>query len=203
METGIKKEFKKVTLTQFDPTKSTIVPGSDNFIAENIYKPGMNQIMVKQIVKTTYPSARVTNSLSDSLFDNSDFDLEEGKSYEKTRVCWLNVPKSKSLDEIKKMIESKPNCRIWARISENVLDILTPEQIAMMDSEDVDISLDDYKEKFSIPDSDGNELGIYQQLFFSNEAKEDEDFRSSSKSASVKSKEDNLSKRTLEEAGIK
>lgn len=161
---GIKIEFGKITI---------------DHVEDHPYKSGMAQAQIRQAVTKTYPSARVANSKSDSLFASDDFDLEEGASYTSTRVTWLNVPEGTEKSQVKAKLAENKNARIRREIANDVKRVLTEEQVSAIENDEIDYSLEDAQEKFMIRDSDGDPVTPtqYAQNFFSITGEADTDYR--------------------------
>lgn len=151
-------------------------------VAASQFKAHVDQAQIRQVVKTTYPSKKVGNSLADSLFSIDAYNLPEGQSFDSTRVTWIDVPKGTTKEQVEQLLAGltaagkKPT--IARIISNNVEDVLTAEQ-------KVGIAqglrtLADYKESLRVKDANGNDLEgapQYRQYFFKKEATEDMDLR--------------------------
>ena len=161
----IKKTFKEISV---DNVKPHAFKGDSIDVAQ-----------LRQTVTTTYPSMRLTNSESDLLFDTSEYGIEDGQSFESVRVCWANVPKGTTSKQIAAKLAASPDSKIYRKISNNCLDVLSEEQINAIATGFV--TGDHYPERMKIRDKDGNDLAgaaQYSQNFLSLTGKEDEDKRS-------------------------
>jgi len=157
-------------------------------VMPHAYKPQLQRAQIRQVITTTYPSVRAGNSESDFLPGLSEFNLEEGQSYESTRVTWISVPNGATEDQVKTAL-SKVNQDqgvIYQKISYNVLDVLTEEQIQAINSDSTELSHiteEFFQEKYRVKRSDGTNTyelegrPMYKQNFFSAEPKMDEDYR--------------------------
>lgn len=170
-KTGIKKTFSPITVDSVEVSPYT--------------KGGVEiaQAQVRQEVQTEYPSARVGNSMSDSLFSNDAFNFQPGQSYTSTRVTWLMTPVGTTTEQVEGLLAQFPNARIWAKYSNKVEDVMTEEQHAAVASGQQDLAF--FQDKLRIRDANGQELdgydeegkAQYRSNGFSKVAKEDEDLR--------------------------
>jgi hypothetical protein len=171
MENSITKTFAPITV--------------DN-VGENQFKSSMDQAQIRQVVTRTYPSARIGNSHSDSLFSTSEFNLEGGASYEQTRVTWIPVPKGTTQAQVEAKLKANPKARIYRVLS--LSPILTDSQKSAIDGGLT--TLDVIAERQMIKDSEGNAVPFEGQVqyaanFFSLVGKEDEDLRPSNEGADI------------------
>ena len=116
----MKKTFSKITL--------------DGIVDGLKVDKGILQAQVRQTVITEYPSARVTNSGTIGLFNEEEFDLPEGQTYESIRVAWFSVPAGTTAEEVQARLDKHSNARIYAVYSNNLQDVLTDEQKAALSS---------------------------------------------------------------------
>ena len=149
-------------------------------VSENMYKPQVDQAQLRQIVTKTYPSAQISNNMQDSLFGASSFNLEDGASYDQTRVTWISVPKGTTAEQVTAQLKANPNARIYRVLSNEpiltdaqesaiasgltTLDVIAARQL-VVDGNSGDTILHNGKEQ-------------YAANFFSLTAKEDIDMRS-------------------------
>lgn len=112
---GITRTFQPITVDEVKP---------------HTYKAdkGIHSAQIRQIVETTYPAARVNNSLNEGLFNTEDFNLTGGQTYQSTRVTWLDVPAGTTAEQVQTLLEAKPEARIYRIISNNVEDVMSAEQ---------------------------------------------------------------------------
>jgi hypothetical protein len=166
---GIKKNFAAITVDEVKPSQ---------------YKAEIDQAQVRQVVTTTYPSKRAGNSLSDSLFSTEDFDFADGKTYQSTRITWIDVPKGTTKEKVADLLAQKPAATIQRVISNNVLDVLTDEQKSAIQRGIRTVA--EYKESLLVKDGNGDLLKNadgslqapqYRQHFFKAVATEDIDLR--------------------------
>lgn len=176
-KSGIVREFGKITVDS---------------VEEHKFKADMDSAQIRQIVTTTYPSGRIANSKSDSLFDVDDFDMEEGASFSSTRVAWLNVPKGTTVAEVKAKLRAMPDARIRREIANDVELVLTEEQLNAVSNEEIDYSLEKAEESHRICDKDGDaiEPAQYSQNFFSIKGEVDGDYRTETGSTATQKVED-------------
>jgi hypothetical protein len=167
---GVKTKFGKITV---------------DGVAENTYKKGIYQAQLRQTVTTIYPSKKIGNSESDSLVDLDLFDLPEGKEYSSERLCWIDVPKGYTKAKVETLLKASPKAKIWRKISNNVMDVLTDEQIAAIDNDIT--TIENLETSKVVKDVDGvivdqGDGPIYRQYFFSKDGmKSDIDKRATSK----------------------
>lgn len=152
---GVKTKFGKITVDK---------------VEENSYKAGIYQAQLRQVVTTVYPGKRVGNSESDSLFELDSFDIPEGKEYTSERICWIDVPKGTTKTKVETLLKSLPKARIWRKISNDVMDVLTEEQKSAIESGIT--TLEDMQNSKVVRDENGDVVDngdgpIYRQNFFS------------------------------------
>ena len=162
---GIKKEYAPITVDKVDADQ---------------YKTDVDSAQIRQIVTKVYPSASISNSMSDSLFSADDFDLE-GKEFTETRVTWISVPKGTSAADVQAMLDKNPNAKIYKVLSHEP--ILTDGQEYALENGLTDLAT--FENAQLVQDNDGNPIlddGAmqYSAKFFSLNGKEDEDRRISS-----------------------
>lgn len=79
----------------------------------------------QEVVETSfYPSQNFENSLGDNLFDNSDFGVNEGKSFtnKKTLVGWIQVPAGTTVEKLQEIINKLPEaCLVEIYANEPIL----------------------------------------------------------------------------------
>lgn len=161
----------------------TFGPITIDSITEHTFKQGISQAQLRQVVTTTYPSIRVSNSKSDSLFNFSDFKLPEGKSFESTRIVWANLPSDITTEQLTEILAAKPKARIYREISYNVLQVLTEEQKqAIAAGLRTVAEFQDQLRIRTVDQSTGEVVDIdgppqYRQNFLSLVGKEDVDYR--------------------------
>jgi hypothetical protein len=177
LNSGIKTSFGKITVDK---------------VEENSYKKGLYQAQLRQVVTTTYPSKRVGNSESDSLFEIDAFDLGEGKEYTSERLCWLDVPNGTSKKKVEELLKANPKAKIWRKISYDVTDVLTEEQIGAMEAGIT--TREALEESKVVKDADGDVVDDgngpqYRQYFFSKDGmRADIDYRGTSNKSVGKAK---------------
>lgn len=163
MENQIKKAFNPITVDEVKASQ---------------YKDHLLQAQVRQTVTTTYPSKRVGNSLSDSLFSTENFGIADGQSFNSTRVTWVDVPLNTTKAQVEELLAQKPNARIQRIISNDVMDVLTDEQKSAIERGVRTVA--EYKESLRVKDGNGVDLPgtpQYRQYFFKTTAVEDIDLR--------------------------
>ena len=82
----------------------------DSVKASKYQKNGTLTAQLRQVIKTitTYPSTVIGDGVSDNLFDDNEFSLSEGKSYEneETRVTWINVPDTCTIQVLQQRLDN-------------------------------------------------------------------------------------------------
>lgn len=139
---------------------------------------GVDQAQLRQVVNTEYPSVRLNNSLSQGgLFEENEFNLTPGQTFESTRMAWISVPAGTSVEEVVARLANLPNARIGVVISHNLEDVLTDEQKAARKAELV--SNETLYDRHVVKDSEGNIVQPVQfkSTFFATTAVEDIDLR--------------------------
>ena len=159
---GIKKVYAKITVDK---------------VEQDQFKADLFSAQIRQIVTKVYPSASISNNMSDSLFGADKFDLK-GSEYSETRVCWISVPHGSTAEQVQAQLDSCPNARIYKVLSHEP--ILTDGQEYALEQGLTDLAA--FENKQLVRDNDGNPIldeGAmqYSAKFFSVEGKEDEDRR--------------------------
>lgn len=92
----------------------------EEIYASEFQKSGSLTARLSQEVVTTssYPGARYSNELSDSLFSDEDFGAE-GKTYTNVekRVTFMNVPVGTTIEQVVEGLAKHPNARIYKILS--------------------------------------------------------------------------------------
>jgi len=140
------------------------------------------QAQLRQEVTTVYPGGSTGNSMTENLFSAEDFGFQ-GSTYTSQRVTWIPVPENATEDQIRGMLATKPNARIWNKYSNDFKDCMTEEQHYAVTSGQQ--TLEFFENKLRIRDTNGNDLpgfdeegkAQYRASGFSLTAKEDEDLR--------------------------
>ena len=83
----------------------------DSVSASQYQKAGTLTAQLRQVVTTTtvYPSVKINDGMSDSLFGSSEFtQVEEGQTYENTenRVAWINVPAGTTVQAVQAKLDA-------------------------------------------------------------------------------------------------
>ena len=166
-----------------DQITRTFGPITVDNVTPHTYKAGISQAQLRQVVTTTYPSVRVGNSKSDSLFAVDAFNLPAGQSFESTRVTWTNVPNGTTVEQVTEILAATPNARIYRQISHKVEDVMTDEQKQAVTAGLR--TIEEFQDQLRVRRVNENTGEIeeiegkpqYRQNFFSKTAKADEDFR--------------------------
>lgn len=167
----IQKQFGPITLDRIKKSEYPNRAGNHPF-----------QAQLRQEVTTSYPGGSTGNSMTENLFSTEDFGFQ-GSTYTSQRVTWIPVPETATEEQIKALLASKPNARIWNKYSNKVQDVMTDEQHYAVTSGQQTLS--SFEDKLRIRDNQGNELSGYDEegkaqfrsSGFALEAKEDEDLR--------------------------
>lgn len=98
-------------------------------------KAGFMQATLRQVVTRydSYPTARVGNSLSDSLFAESEFSAIERKDFEnkETRIAWMDVPEGTTVKDVEERLKLAKTARLYKILSN--APILTKEQLSSIE----------------------------------------------------------------------
>lgn len=159
-----------------------------NVYCESV-KPGVsdkNDIAVlRQEVETTYPATQGGNSKTSSLFGGASFGAGQ-KFGGKPRAAIIKVPTGTTVDAVNELISNLAGTpRLYRILSSNVEDVLTEQQIAMVESGNSELTMEDYKTRRMIKkDEESGEIILdpwgnvqYGATYFSDVIKEDEDHR--------------------------
>jgi hypothetical protein len=121
---GIKKD-----VTYGNITIDEVSPG--NFAKKDKNGKEILTARLRQIVTTvtTYPSAQVSDELSDNLFATEDFNLGDGQEFTnlETRICFLKVPAECTVQQLEMMFknlkeEGKKPCIVKMLSNEPILE---------------------------------------------------------------------------------
>lgn len=147
-------------------------------VTESEYKKGIFQAQLRQPITKVYPSVKIGNSNSDSLFGAESFKLADGKTYESTRVTWINVPEGETVKSVQAKIDGLKEACIYRMISNDVFDVLHDGQKQAIEAGIR--SVDQFMDSLLVRDREGNELEgtpQYSQSFFKMSFTEDLDMR--------------------------
>lgn len=161
---GIKKVYAKITVDK---------------VEQDQYKTDLYSAQIRQIVTKVYPSASISNNMSDSLFSVDSFELE-GSEFTETRVTWIPVPHGTTAEQVQAKLDACPNAKIYKILSHEP--ILTDGQEYALEKGLTDLAT--FENAQLVRDNDGNPIlddGAmqYSAKFFSVEGKDDEDRRNS------------------------
>lgn len=152
-------------------------------------KEGTLTAELKQTIttKSFYPSKSVANSLQDNIFSMSDFGFEE-TAYEnkETRVAWIDVPVGSTQESVQQIIDGMNDARLY-RVLQNHPILADTDDLAIANPE-IPVTKDMYANKQAVRFSDNSdnagELALdkngkiqYRKVFFTKQAKEDQDWR--------------------------
>lgn len=102
----------------------------DHVRSSEFDKEGTQQAQIRQEIETIsyYPAATIKNSMSDNLFEMSDFSDMKERSFPNTekRVTWMTVPYGTTPEEVAERLARYPKAVIYRTISNHP--ILTDNQ---------------------------------------------------------------------------
>lgn len=107
-------------------TIALVALNMDKGVYPHKYKTKFNQVELRQEITSTYPAAKVGNDKADNLFATEDFNLGEGKSYTETRVTWMEVPLTATIEQVQQLLDANPTACIQKHIASKP--ILTSDQ---------------------------------------------------------------------------
>lgn len=138
---------------------------------------GKMEVELRQEVQTTYPSIKLSNSLSDSLFTEAEASIKT-QVFTESRVAWMKVGEINDIDAITTKLAEMQNPTLYKILSLNPIltdsdkgailaELTTEEKIA---------------EKQKVLNEKGevvlyNGVPQYRRVFYSNTSKEDVDYR--------------------------
>jgi len=140
-------------------------------VREHKWRDDVAQAELRQSYTKHYPSARANNSLTDALYDQSEFGFSSS-DFEQERVCWINIPLGKTKQDVEKQLEKFEEATIYRIIADNVEQVLSAEQLFAIDSPDFDYSLEKAANSHvvALPDEDGIPVAISKFKDANNEA---------------------------------
>jgi hypothetical protein len=165
--------------TVFGAVKCTEVSYGEFLKAGN----GFKQATLEMSVDKYYPTKRVTNSLSTSLFDESEFNIPESEPFTSKRVVWIKVPEKSTVESVNAKLATMPKAVINRYLSHQP--IITDEDKAAISKELT--TLEKLAVSQVVRDKDKNvvlqdEKFLFSRNFFNNDAP-DVDLRESTVSA--------------------
>jgi len=89
-------------------------------VTPNKYNSKVDQVMLRQEISRQYNGIQTTTRLKDSMFDAEQLGLE-GNVYVEKRVAWDNVPVGFTVEQYQKLIDKKPNARLYKILSHEVI----------------------------------------------------------------------------------
>lgn len=150
-------------------------------------KEGTLTAEIKQTVKTSsfYPSKSVSNDMQDTVFGTKDFGFKETTyENEETRVAWINVPPSATVESVTEQLKNFPNAVLYKILSNKP--ILTSDQKYAVKENITTVDVIGARQVVRYPDGhpeagslvlDPNGKIQYRQVFFKTAAIEDIDSR--------------------------
>tara|TARA_R110002020_G_scaffold148076_8_gene323940 strand:- start:7762 stop:8370 length:609 start_codon:yes stop_codon:yes gene_type:complete len=147
---GVSKEVKLGELTAV------------KFVESQYQKEGTKAVHIQQQIEVikSYPTKKISNSLSSSLFESSEFDLEPNIiSYETTRNVITIVPDKASLEDVQSMLDSRDGAKIYEIVSSKP--VLSDEQINSIAEGRNTLTMDDYanRQVLRVPDNAESNAG--------------------------------------------
>jgi hypothetical protein len=123
-------------------------------VAENPYKPEMDQATLRMQIEKFYPP-RMPDSVAIFGAEAFNFEKKEGINlFKNERVTWMDVPKGMSKEKVQEVLDKLPNCRIQAVYS--MKPILSPGQLFNINKGV--LSLEDVKKKQLIKKESGEPI---------------------------------------------
>jgi hypothetical protein len=154
----------------------------------NFQKPNTMTAELRQevTIKSYYPSIKVSNNMQDNLFGSQEFGATEQEFESKeTRVSWINVPASKTIEEVKASLAAMPQAHLYRVVSNNP--IITDDQeraikngLRTLDeiAEGQVVRYGEAHEKAGVLILDKNKKIQYRKVFFNTDGtKHDQDLR--------------------------
>ncbi len=138
--------------------------------------------VVQQEVSSIYPAASAGNDKVDALFASNEFG--DGQTYTSKRTAIVKVPKGTTAEQVATKIAAHPNARIYRILSHDVKDVLTNDQISMVEQGLSSMTFAQYEEEKAVKDAETgakilhNGQVQYRSLFFATSPVEDIDNRS-------------------------
>ena len=109
-------------------------------VREHSFRDDVDQAEIRQTITKHYPGARPYSSNIDPLFNISDFDFD-ATDHDNVRVCWLNVPKGKTKQDVEKQLASYPEATIYRILADEVELVLSEEQLHAIKDPEFDYTL--------------------------------------------------------------
>lgn len=159
-------------------------------VKEHTFKADRFQAQLRQVVDKNYPGGKISSDKQDSLYDLSSFGFK-GQSFQENRVCWIDVPKGATQEQVQTLIDNHPQARIYKVLSSDPILTDSQEQAIAQGLTTLEVIAD----RQMIRNSDGKLIDRggqvipepvssfdkgriqYKALYFSKTAKADEDYR--------------------------
>jgi hypothetical protein len=77
-------------------------------VTAHAFKPELDSAELRQTITSTYPTRQAN---SEGLFSESEYGLA-GKNYDSVRVCWIDVPKGTTVQQVQARVDAMPAARI-------------------------------------------------------------------------------------------
>jgi hypothetical protein len=117
-------------------------------VAAHAFKAELDSAELRQDITSIYPTRQAN---SEGLFSEEEYGLE-GQSFKSTRVCWIDVPKGTTVEQVQARIDAFPKACIKRIMS--MKPILSEAQTAGIAKGLT--SLETIAEKQLVKDKDGN-----------------------------------------------
>ena len=138
--------------------------------------------VLRQDVVTTYPAASAGNNKVASLFGGSDFG--DGQTYNSSRNTIYKIPKGMTAEQVAAHLENvAPSAHIYRELSFDIKDVLTDDQLSMLDQGLSSKTIEEYKEDKAVKNSETQAKVLvdgkvqYRSLHLAMEFKADVDYR--------------------------
>jgi len=172
-----------------DSSNSELRKERENVTCERIvisdFSDNYDMALLRQDVTTIYPAVGASNNKAGVLFNADDFG--DGNEYTQKRYTLIKVPKGitaeKVEDQLKALRDSGKRPTIYKILSNDIMDVLTDNQIYAIENGLGEMDYDDYKEKNIVRNSEEEVVTDpwgatqYSEKFFQPDFKEDIDLR--------------------------
>ena len=108
-------------------------------VGPNPWNDKADRAQLRQIIVTRYPGATVNSEHVDNLFELSEYGIDSEQEHESVRVCWADVPKGMTVQQVENQLKRYPNATIYRIIGDDISDVLTKGQLYAADGKVTEI----------------------------------------------------------------
>lgn len=92
-------------------------------------KAGLMQAQLRQTVTRSLPSARVSNSLKDTIYSDAELGIK-ATDFDEVRVAWIEVPVGSTTATVQAQLDKFPNAKLRRFLASNIITSDDQESVA-------------------------------------------------------------------------